>query len=152
MERNFILKSFINYFFWLRAFKNQMGLTVQDTCWARDHHAQLTSKCTGYLQTNGGSKQFHCCKGSFQQEADQETSQADLIDHRSQWLNFHTRHQSRSSVTLYYIETVIEGPLWRSQRKTCISKKWVSQGVKIISVIHQRRKLLISVRRNSWLT
>lgn len=65
-----------------------MGSTVQDTCWARDHHAKLTSKCTGYLQTNGGSKQFHCCKGSFQQEADQETSQADLIDHRRPVIEF----------------------------------------------------------------
>lgn len=55
---------------------------VQATCWARECHAKLTSKCTGYLQTNGGSKQFHCCKGSLQQEADHKTSQADLIDHQ----------------------------------------------------------------------
>lgn len=89
VERSFFFfKSSINYSFWLRAFKNQMGSTVQDTCWARDHHTKLTSKCTGYLQTNGGSKQFHCCKGSFQQEADQETSQADLIDRRRPVIEF----------------------------------------------------------------
>lgn len=66
----------------LKAFKSQMHSTMWATCWAREHHTKLTSKRTGYLQTNGSSKQYHCCQGSFQQESDQKTSQADLIDHQ----------------------------------------------------------------------
>lgn len=80
-----------------------MGSVVQATC-----RAKLTSSRTGYLPTNGGSKQFPCCKGSFQQEADQKTPRADLIDHQRPAIEL----SCQASISLlgqsHYRETVLK--------------------------------------------